>query len=250
MNVTTTATLMSTAITQTMQHYRVLGLELPEALTLALARAEEMKRRTIPPYDAAALCAAVDAALDAGQDPAADETVRTQLARKALQEAHVGQMLERLARERRGAALRDCAEQIIADLSGVTDRAHAVLVRARQEIPRLNVTDPTTITSLRPGQVTLWAEARDAIDHLTRVTQVWHLVVSACRLATLSGPHTPLILADLDADELDALPSTDAMAPVHAGHPLALADVETYRARCRRVEQQRAERRAREADAA
>src|SRR5690606_36431533 len=101
-----------------------------------------------------------------------------------------------------------------------------------------------------PGQVALWAEARDAIDHLNRVTQVWRLVVSACRLATLSGPYTPLILADLDADELDALPRTDAMAPVHAGHPLALADVETYRARCQRVEQQRAERRAREASAA
>lgn len=249
MNVDTT--LMSAAISQTRQHYRVLGLELPEALTQALARAEEMKKRTIPPYDAAALCEAVDAALDAGKDPAADETVRTQLARKGIKESHVWQMLERLALERRGAALRDSAEQIIADLSGVVDRAHAVLVRARQEIPGLDVTDPTTISSLRPGQMALWGEARDAVDHLNRVTQVWHLVVSACRLATLSGPHNPLILADLDADELAALPrATDAMAPVHAGHPLVLADVETYRARCKRVEQQRAERRAREAGAA
>lgn len=240
--------MVDTAIGQTRQHYRHLGLELPESLTQALARAAATNERTIPPYDAAALCEAVDAALDEGRDPAADETVRTQLARKAIKESNVWQMLEGLALQRRGEALRDSAGQIIANLSGVVDQANAVLVQARQEIPGLDVTDPSNVSTLRPGQMALWGEARDAVDHLNRVTQVWHLIVSACRLAPLGGPNNPLILADLSADELAALDrNTDAMAPVHAGHALALADVETYKQRVRSVEQQRAEQRAQRA---
>lgn len=232
--------LVHTAIQQTEQHYRHLDRELPEGLTQALEDIDAQRQRTLTPHNPIAMRDAVDAALAAGNDPATDPAVLVELARRQLQDVKLGPLLDELAEQRRGAGLRQHAPVILADLALVVEEADATLTNARAEIPNLDPTDPTTITALKPGQMALWGEAREALDHLERVTQMWHLIVSACRLAPLNANKRPLILADLTGDELAALSDRTAMAPVHAGHHLELATPETYMQRCKRVDEDQA----------
>lgn len=238
-------TTVMTAIGQTKQHYRALGLTLPKALTDGLADADAtLQRGTLRRFDPGAYLDAIERALDDGRDPADDETVRSQLTRKAIAAANTWPLLEGRAAERRAAALRASAADIISDLSAVVTRADATLTQARAAVPNLNPDDTDSVRSLSPGQVTRWAEARDAVDQVKRVRQIWHLIMNACNLARTDPRHSPLVLASLSADELDALPGTDVTAIVAAGHSLDLATPETYRERCQAVADQLAEQKA------
>lgn len=239
-----------TAIGQTRQHYRQLDRELPAGMVDALARIDEQANRTLPRHDPAGLVNAIDAALTAGKDPATDTAVLAELARKQLAELNPAELFDNLAWQRRGDVLREYAPAIIADLAQVVEQADAVLDKARAAIPNLDTDDTTSVTTMRPAQMALWGEARVAVDHLDRVAQMWHLIVLACRLAPLDASRQPLILADLTPEQLAALDERRALAPVRAGHRLALADVDTYRQRCQRADEyvtEQAAKRAREA---
>jgi hypothetical protein len=231
------ATAAHAAIQQTRQHYRHLRLDLPAKLVDTLAAIEARRERPYLRADPRAILDAVSAALAAGKDPATDKAVQTALARQQLATTSgLGALLDEQDAADQAAALREAAPTILEDLSRVVDQAGAVLEQARAMVPNLDLATPAALHSSQGSLIAMWGQAKDAADRLQRAVQVWQQVVSACRLASLSGSRNPLILADLTPDELARLNGRDAMAPVHAGHPLKLATPETYKQRCQRID--------------
>lgn len=226
------------------QHYRQLGIDLPPALLSELDQidATTTAARDRLTFDAGELAAAVEAALDAGKDPAADKAVAIMLARQQLATPAVLGAVRQAGDHRKAQALRRHAPAVIEQLAEVVDRADAVLVRAREEIPALDLGDPQSIHLVKPELMSLWGAAREAQSHVETAETLWFLVVSATRSASLSQQTKALIVADLSAADLDALrPAPTAVPAVIAGHRLSLATPEVYTARVERVERERLE---------
>lgn len=242
-----------TALQFTRQHFRHLGLDLPASLTAALdqADAEAQAMREAITADDAALGEAVAAAVKAGKDPATDKAVTAHLARRQLGSL-LGDAFEEGAKARRAEAIAAQVPAIIATLAPVVEEADATLADLRAKVPGVDLTSPHLLNSVPTAHLTLAGQARDAVARLERIGQLWPLLAQAAGVRYVAE-MAPLVLADLGTDELDALPRQarggNMIAAAHAGHRLALATLEDYQMRCRDVEAERAERRAREDEA-
>lgn len=236
--------MVSSAIQQTPQQYRHLGLKLPDGMADDLAQLDAPQDQPPAGADPAALRDAVAAARDAGKDPATDPAVLTELARHQLASLNLGQLPVGQAgwRQRRADVLRKHTPAILADLARVVEQADAALTKAR----KAGVNPVDTLPPGMPGQVPLWKQARDALTRLNRVEQLWGLLISSFHLAKRPQDRRALVLADLTPEQFLDLNGRDVMAAAHAGHRLTLATPETYIQRCRRIDDHLAEQAARQ----
>lgn len=242
------------ALQQTRQHFRHLGLTVPPAMDKELAEVDKVidRSRGIE-YDPTKLTQLVWDALEAGRNPVTDKAVAAQLSADLLSKQDLGPRLHSHADALRAEVFRRHAAAILSEMGSVVTDADQVLAAAHAAIPNLDVVDTNSIHVVPAKHATTWALAREATTRLERVQQVWERVTMACRLvppATGDPNAGALILADLDANELDSLgpvrnSSVGAgwlVALVQSGHRLDYAaDPDEYRERRSIVEQQRAE---------
>lgn len=235
--------MVSTAIQQTIQQYRHLGLQLPEGMADELTQADAQQDQPPAGADPAALRDAVAAATDAGKDPATDPAVLTELARQQLASLNLGQPVDGRAkwRQSRAEVLHKHMPAILADLARVVEQADTDLAKARKAGVSPADTSPPTMA----GQVPLWEQAQEALTRLNRVEQLWGLLVSAFRLAKRPQERRALVLADLNPEQFSDLNGRDALAAARAGHRLALATPDGYTQRCQRIDQHLAQQEAR-----
>lgn len=223
------------------QHFPHLGLALPDGLITELAEID----RVFADQDALngnrrSLAEAVADAMSAGKDPATDKAVIVHLAREQMRLMNLGNDLSALAEDRRADALRSHADAILELLSGVIDRADETLADARDRIPGLDLNDDDRVRTMAPDQMALWGRAREALAHVERVVQVYGMLLGACGLGVLPTHRRPLVIAELSLSELNALGhQPHAVAAVHAGHRLSLANPDTFAERLDRLEDDR-----------
>ncbi|MFC6017576.1 hypothetical protein ACFP2T_15340 [Plantactinospora solaniradicis] len=223
------------------QHFRNLGLDLPAEMTAALDELSAASDHVTLHANPRALGAAILDALTDGTDPATDPAVLAELARRQLTGLSV--LIADAIEERRAAILHTYAADILNALTPVVAAADTALTDAREKIgDRFDLAD-TTIEQLRPTEMTLWGTAREHAHRAQLAAQCWQTVVLATGLVDLPTYKHPLILADLDADQLDALGNRPAAnTPIAAGHRLDLATPDTFRQRCQRIDKERTER--------
>jgi hypothetical protein len=226
------------------QFYGQLDLGLPRKLTDDLAAIDRQLSghgHTVS-VDPRTLTSAVVTVLAAGKDPADDPDVQQLLIRAQLGQLNVGQHLDALAADRRLAALVEHPPALLDQLATVVDQAAQTLTDARALLPpRTDLTNPQGAAVLRaPDALHAWGRARQALDQLRTAVQVWtSLANTAGHGHTTKSLTAPLILADLDADQLDRLGSRDALAPAYAGLPLDLATFDSYVERIANIERER-----------
>jgi hypothetical protein len=235
---------VSTARSMVDQHLPALGVPTPKGYADDLAAVDTMLDRAgrLAP-DRAKLAAAVAAALEDDRDPAEDPDVWAALAREQFASLNLSYAVEQHADERRAAAIAKHGPAIIDALAGVVDAADEVLQDAHRRIGRgLDLGTVAYVSQLPPDLMGLWGQARDAVARVERVGQVWTTVVRAGGLAPLEprSPYLPLVVADLTATQLAALPDRTVTAPCHAGARLKLAGVDEFRQRVQQVQAQRA----------
>ncbi|NES28950.1 hypothetical protein GCE86_19665 [Micromonospora terminaliae] len=234
-------TMVSATVQQIRQNYPRFGLQLPEGMADDLAQLDARKDEPQFAADPAALRAAVAAARDAGQDPATDETVRTELARQQLASLNLGQLPDGRAGQRLADVLHKHTPAILADLAQVVEQGDAVLARAR----KAGVNPAEAYVNGAGQRVELWEKGQEALTRITHAAKIWGLLVAAFRLAERDPRRRALALADLTPEQLFALDGRDVIAAARAGHPLSLATPEEYTQRCRRIDQHLAEQEAR-----
>lgn len=225
-------TMVNATLQQIRQHYPHLGLQLPEGMADALAQIDaegDEPRFTVDPGE---LRAAVATAHDAGEDPATNEAVRTQLARYQLAALNLGPTPASRA-ERRADVLREHSDTILAGLTQVVEQGDAILARVRKA--GVNPTEP--FMAGNPTRVALWEEAQEALNRITHAAKLWGLLVAAFRLVERSQPRRALVIADLTPEQLFAIDGRDLIAAARAGYPLKLATPDEFTQRSKRVDE-------------
>jgi hypothetical protein len=134
-------------------------------------------------------------------------------------------MLAEVADDARLAALQSHADRIIEALQTAVADADAIIDEARQAVPGLDVYNPEQAASLRPEQAKQWVRARDASLVVDDGVGCWKQLATACGRTPPGGNYFALLLADLDAAQLDDLQvATQRVRDViGAGHRLDLA---------------------------
>lgn len=231
-----------TALSQTQQHFRHLGLTLPKPFTAALEQAEQDISPSKMQYDPSALAQAVADCLTADKDPALDKKVQVELVREQLHRVNIADALAARIAASRAVALTTHTPAVVEVMRPAVEQADEHLAALHDVAPSLDLTDVSAASRLKPAQLSLWGYAREAVAALQRIEQVWIQLAQASGRAQVMPEFRPLILADLDATALQRLgrkPDTAAVA--HTGHRLSLASFDTYAERVARVLEQRRE---------
>lgn len=219
-------------LSMTQQFFRSLNLELPAGLVDDLAKLDAAANKST-------VGAAVLDSLMEGNDPATDGTVLRVLAQQQLATAG-SHLLGDAVEVRRATILATHAPAIIDALVPVVAEADKALTAAREQIgDQLNLTDEA-VTQLRPAQMPAWGAAREHAHRADLAAQCWQTVVIGTRQANIDADKRPLILADLDVEQLDLLGyRPKPRVVISSGHRLSLATIPEFVARCRRVNQQK-----------
>ena len=221
------------------QTARQAGVTLPDDLETALDQAD---RHTVPTTDTAALTDAVYQALTAGTDPADDPHVQATLTRHLLATTVPRGALAGRAATARRQALDTHADTIFERLQTAVADADRTIIEARNAVPQLDLNSPTQPQRLRPEQAAHWVRASDALLIVDRAIACWNALARLLNRTTVGRVYLPLQIADLNADQLDALLTTakvDYRNVVAAGHPLSLATPDQLTDRIARVIEQR-----------
>lgn len=221
------------------QAARTLG-ELPPALTAELARLNV--HAPVFPDTHGALGEAVTEALLGGRDVATDKRVAAALTRHTIAVSNVDSAVIRVLDSRRVEAFRTHAAEILAGWAAVVSEANAAAEEARETLGRLDVT-PDGARTLPPLALPVWGKARDTLARADVVPNAWRQIAAITGNRYSSNrKYAPLILADLNAAELDAANQatrTTASQLAADGHALSLAGFEEFAARIARVTEDR-----------
>ena len=227
----------------TRQNFRKLGLTVHAVVTDELDKVDQTLERAGDLGSTSSLAAAVFDALYEGKPPTGTKVMQEALLVQ-LKEMNIKGRLAEEANRRRLDVLHKHAPLLVAELAPVIEEADAAFTNARETIPSLNL-DPAIAAGLPADQMEAWGRARDALTRVELVVATWSYLVPCERR------HHPLIVADLDLDELPRIGlrtlGTDLAL---SGHRLSLANVDEYRARVERVESAQAERDAMSAEEA
>lgn len=220
--------------------FKKLGLKLPPPLLAGLEEiaAERSRLADLPRYDADAL---VDACLDAiseGKHPEASEAVRQQLVSAQLRTMNIESAAVARLDDRTVALLEEHVSGIHAALAKLLREFDSSLAKARETLPAgINLADPTSAGSVQPDLLPVWGRAHAVFEHIDRIAQTWKLLATITRPVNFHPQRDlPLIVADLSAEELDALGhQPPASGAARAGHTLELAKFESFADRKSRI---------------
>ena len=211
------------------------GATWPAPLQAALDEADRLADHA-PAGTPEQVATAYAAAILAGRNPATDKATQAALAAWSLGQTVTGGRLLAIAARMRADALAEHAPGIIADLRAVVADADRTLVECRVTMPRLDVREPEQISSSTPAEAAAWATARAAAARVEQAAGAWSALAQAAGRSAIDARRRALLIADLDWQELDALGHQPAtLAPLHAGHRLALATFAEYDERVARV---------------
>lgn len=241
-----------TAISMFNQYLRHVGADLPPAARKAVASAEALRKISADQVigEGPSLADAVAAAVRAGTEPLASTDVQRALHAEQMAQANISARLDALAAREVVAALTEHAEAIIETWRPVTEQAGEALAAFRAIAPGADITDAGIATQLPARALTPWGAARDAVDRLEHVAAAWAQLAEITGHAYIHNGNRPLILADLDFDQLDQLghnprPGTVAQLDV----PIDLATAAQFGERAARINAARADHVAEQASA-
>lgn len=159
-----------------------------------------------------------------GTDPLDDEQIKRHALAHIINTAAPHEQIEQSLSPRRRALVKEHAPALIESWAQLIGQAEATLTRAREEIPALDLDAPHTVAALKPGQMTLWGEAREARIMAGRVVEAWGLIVTAARLAPVDDNTRHWVYTDPTPAQLRAVqrPVTPDSV-IAAGVPLTLA---------------------------
>jgi hypothetical protein len=184
--------------------------------------------------------AATDA-LEAGRDLSTDDALLTLATRYTLaKQIGIGEIVREHADTLRRQTICEHVDEICSELQAVFNKASAAIAKARVKIgDGLDLTNLDGLAGVPAAQMTVWGEAFEAVDRIDHVVQVWNLLGTFTGRTYIQDLMRPLIIADLDLDQLDAISDRTVMiAPVHSGYDLTLATFEEFSERVARVQQQ------------
>lgn len=200
------------------------GTPVPKALTDGLAELDRLEVGSAPAAPAGSLGELLVEHAIAGTDPLDDERIKRHALAAVINQAAPYEQVQQTIAIRRRALVKTHAPALIKSWSKLIEEADQRLNRAREEIPGLDLDAPHTIASLKPGQMTLWGEAREARLMVQRVVEAWALLVSAVRLAPVDDRSRVYIYTDPTPAQVAALRRPiDTDAVIAAGLSLTLA---------------------------
>lgn len=216
-----------------------LGDPLPQAMADELAALDDAQAAAaeLDTYNPQTLARVTLDALRAGRDPLEDDDVRRALFAHTVQDAHLATLVAREADSARVAVLEKHAAELVAGWAAAVDKAQTALAAARSRYPDADPTDPNSVRGMRPEDMGKWGRAHEAVAVVETIESM--LVSLLAMRRAIDHRYRPLLVADLTADDLDAL-QAQVMRPaaadvIRAGHPLSLATPAEFAARCARV---------------
>lgn len=229
---------MSNATLKLVTDYvRGLGLDLPAEFVADVEHCENLSTDLIA-VDRDQLTEQVATCLADGNDPADNDDIRRQVLHAQLEDLGLSRRLRVVAERRLSGAIGRHADALVAVLAAEVDRLNPLLRDARSRLPaRFTLTDRQAAASLRGDQVSAFAQADEILEKLARIVKVWGLITTGS--GATKGAHAPLLLADLDADQLDQLDARNVLAAAHTGHDLSLATHAEYYERVAKVNSER-----------
>ena len=215
-----------------------LGAKLPTPVTAAYERATriiEACKRLGPGQEA--LAVAVTAALDAGNDPAADpEVARVHLAAQ-LGNRGVEQGVEAIVSGQMTEVWAAHADAIVRAFTRPFEKAAATVVSSHQHIGDHPLDDTAAI--LRKGGTIgeTWGKAKDAVSTIVAVDAAWVALAHVTHFAAVDKRYAVLRIAAVPADQWTTPGVVNGAWDVAlAGLDLALADGPEYRRRVAAVQ--------------
>jgi hypothetical protein len=223
------------------------GAKLPAPVLEAYERATRITKAAqsiYPPRDA--LMVAVIAALDAGQDPAADADVqRAYLAQQIGSSEGIGRGVGDIVAGQMLDVFREHADPIVKAWTKPFDQAAKALAAAQDVLGPVPLTDTTSILALGGNAAEVWAQAQHAAQVLASIDQAWGELAGLTRLATIEQHYPALRIASVDADtwQTQNLHSrkVSAWEALSAGLSLSLPTMQEYRRRIAALQREMAE---------
>lgn len=232
------------AISMFRQHVRHVGADLPAATLKAISTADALRKISVDDVvgEGPALADAVAAAVRAGTEPLASPDVQRALHAEHMAQVNITARLGDLGNREIIAALTEHADAIIETWRPVAEQAGEALAAFRAIAPGADITDATIASRLPARALTPWGAARDATARLEQVAAAWTQLAEITSHAYIHHGNRPLILADLDFDQLDQLghnpkPGTVAQLDVS----IELATAAEFAERAARINAARAE---------
>jgi len=231
MNITDRATAQ-----QILNAFTATGATAPKALIAAHERttrlSEGVRALSTPPE---AIFAAVAAAIERGDDPAADAEVQRILTSTQIQNAGVMAGVDDLAFGAFREACTAHTDAIIAAWRKPFDAAAAVLADAHQRLGNLTLEDTASIIAKGADAAEVWAKATAAVKTIEAIRHGWLGLVGITRAAPEDRNYTVLRIAAVDyptwtAQQLHGR-KVGAWDAVLAGLALALPTPAEYRQR-------------------
>ncbi|WP_454778098.1 hypothetical protein [Georgenia muralis] len=211
------------------------GIALPDGLSADLERLDVDPGSAHLELDRAALARDVTAAMEAGKDPAKVPAVQAHVTRWALAQLGIkAATAEARDRDRANTLERHTPALIAAWAPALRDAGEAIATIIR-EVPGVDLTNPASADRVPAPLLETWRAARDGIGTIGHIVTMWGVLTGAAG----DKRYRPLVVAPLDADQLDALgfhPEPWRAATVAR---LELATPETYTARVERINQGR-----------
>lgn len=230
------ANTVRSAIAIIRQTFRQLDIDLPPVVgeVNQLAELEPHRDSLNSPT---AVAEAVTKALLAGHEPAASKEVQTAITEWQLRDSAIVTSVTAHIQERQRTLIFDRADEIIDPLAPVVADAEAAIRQALDA--GVDFTDERGVTKLPPKTMRAWGEARDHMARLKTAADVAAMLNMAAHNTAPDSRLKPLLLADLNAEQLAALGQRPgSLAAATAGHALTLATPAVYDARCAAVRDQ------------
>jgi hypothetical protein len=187
-----------------------------------------------------AISVAVAAAVERGDDPAADPAVQRALTAVSIANRGIGAEVDSIAFERFRQVCRDQADPVIKAWARPFDTAANTLASAAELIGDLTLESTTEILARGGTIAETWAGALSANNTITRIAAGWSAFVQFARLASVDARHRLLVLAAFDYPTFAATSATvTPWDATRAGLTLSLPTAEQYRQRITDVDEGR-----------
>jgi len=235
-----TATQINTIVATTQN----VGGKVPKALTTAIAKYDTVNAKLDRMYiGGTALEDAALAAIDAGQDPAADpEVQRILTSRQIGQEGLTGQLRTRML-QRMLAVLRESVENLIDTWQAPFHEAAAVIVETREALGGIDLNDSQAILARGGDAADQWGRATNANRTIREIVGAWNTLAAEAQFVPGSTHYLMLRFTNptLEQWEEHSLRERKLTAwEAHAlGLPLDLATPTEYMDRIAALDTQR-----------
>lgn len=215
---------------------RRLGVEPPAALLEQVAALETAAQNLATLSPATDLPNVMLDAWLAGRDPLTDKKVQHAAIAQSLRASNMSGSIECVIDQRKGALLKQYADEWLASFMALIEEADATLTQARTIMPGLDFGDPKAGANLPPEHLEMWGRARMARARVHQTVSAWtSLSAAVCSTRLGSDRDEALIVADLSLEQFEQMRTPTIDAVLDGGYPLKLATFVEHDERVRRL---------------